>query len=549
MSGSRRRRLVGDRGRSRRASTRTAPPLVAGRHADRLRPSRPRTTHEGRSVDACRRARRRAVASSARGPTRSTTWPGRPTARGWRSRRGSADEERYGKEKEKDQPPRRITRLFSRLDSVGWTVDRPTHLFVVAADGSSARRGASPHGPVRGRRPGLVARRHAARVRRRPPRRPGTSTAAVDLYVVDVDGGEPRRLTETGRASRAVVVARTARRIAVHVSDDGDRAPRHSQVGVLDRPTAATQRVLTERARPQLRAVPAPARAGVGRRRPLVRRRGHRQHPSVSGAGRRPGKPSWSSAATACVTGFDVAGGDAGVHGDHADGLAELFVRVDGDERGSRSSVRRSPSGRASSTPERFTATSADGTEVEAWIMRPAGAQPGKRYPTLLNIHGGPFTQYGNRSSTSSRCRPAPATPSSTQPAWLVGLQRGVGTGHPAARRRRRPGHGLGRRRLRGPDGGRRRGARRFDFVDADRLGVLGGSYGGYRVTSSPAGVVRCVRRLGAHSTGTGGRTRLVPPGRVSRKDCPRDRSRPRRRPRPRRSPGRRLVPPHLDLC
>ena len=47
--------------------------------------------------------------------------------------------------------------------------------------------------------------------------------------------------------------------------------------------------------------------------------------------------------------------------------------------------------------PERFTATSADGTEVEAWIMRPAGFEAGKRYPTLLNIHGGPFTQYGNR--------------------------------------------------------------------------------------------------------------------------------------------------------
>src|SRR5262245_5028445 len=29
--------------------------------------------------------------------------------------------------------------------------------------------------------------------------------------------------------------------------------------------------------------------------------------------------------------------------------------------------------------------------------MRPAGFVEGKRYPVLLNIHGGPFTQYGNR--------------------------------------------------------------------------------------------------------------------------------------------------------
>ena len=46
--------------------------------------------------------------------------------------------------------------------------------------------------------------------------------------------------------------------------------------------------------------------------------------------------------------------------------------------------------------PERFTATSADGTEVEAWLVRPQSFDEGGRYPVVLNIHGGPFTQYGN---------------------------------------------------------------------------------------------------------------------------------------------------------
>jgi dipeptidyl aminopeptidase/acylaminoacyl peptidase len=46
--------------------------------------------------------------------------------------------------------------------------------------------------------------------------------------------------------------------------------------------------------------------------------------------------------------------------------------------------------------PQRFTARSADGSEVEAWIMKPAGFKQGRKYPVLLNIHGGPFTQYGN---------------------------------------------------------------------------------------------------------------------------------------------------------
>src|SRR5262249_27028244 len=50
------------------------------------------------------------------------------------------DEERYGKEKAKDQPPRRIDHLFFKLDTEGWIVDRRRHLFVVPADGSSKPR-------------------------------------------------------------------------------------------------------------------------------------------------------------------------------------------------------------------------------------------------------------------------------------------------------------------------------------------------------------------------------------------------------------------------
>ena len=29
--------------------------------------------------------------------------------------------------------------------------------------------------------------------------------------------------------------------------------------------------------------------------------------------------------------------------------------------------------------------------------MRPRGFEPGRRYPVLLNVHGGPFSQYGNK--------------------------------------------------------------------------------------------------------------------------------------------------------
>ena len=35
--------------------------------------------------------------------------------------------------------------------------------------------------------------------------------------------------------------------------------------------------------------------------------------------------------------------------------------------------------------------------EGAGWVIPPVGAKAGKKYPTLLHIHGGPFTQYGNK--------------------------------------------------------------------------------------------------------------------------------------------------------
>jgi dipeptidyl aminopeptidase/acylaminoacyl peptidase len=44
---------------------------------------------------------------------------------------------------------------------------------------------------------------------------------------------------------------------------------------------------------------------------------------------------------------------------------------------------------------ERFTFTSVGGLEIEAWLMKPYGYQPGRRYPLVLYIHGGPHSAYG----------------------------------------------------------------------------------------------------------------------------------------------------------
>ena len=43
--------------------------------------------------------------------------------------------------------------------------------------------------------------------------------------------------------------------------------------------------------------------------------------------------------------------------------------------------------------------SSADGRDIQAWVAKPPGFDPSRQYPLILEIHGGPFTNYGFRFS------------------------------------------------------------------------------------------------------------------------------------------------------
>src|SRR5262249_8761898 len=125
----------------------------------------------------------------------------------------------------------------------------------------------------------------------------------------------------------------------------------------------------------------------------------------------------------------------------------------------------------ALSSPERFRFERA-GYRLDAWLMRPAGFEPGRRYPLLLNIHGRPATQYGHT--------------------FFDELQVYAGAGYAVLfmNPRGSQGYGEGFTRSITRDWGHEDHAdlmagvdealRRYDFVDPQRLGVMGGSYGGY---------------------------------------------------------------------
>lgn len=47
--------------------------------------------------------------------------------------------------------------------------------------------------------------------------------------------------------------------------------------------------------------------------------------------------------------------------------------------------------------------SSFDGRKIQGWICKPPGFDPNKKYPMLLEIHGGPFTNYGSRFSMEAQ--------------------------------------------------------------------------------------------------------------------------------------------------
>ncbi|MCJ2184538.1 S9 family peptidase [Novosphingobium sp. 1949] len=56
--------------------------------------------------------------------------------------------------------------------------------------------------------------------------------------------------------------------------------------------------------------------------------------------------------------------------------------------------------GKALAPVRKLAVTAPDGRAIDAWLVTPPGAKPGQRFPTILEIHGGPNTAYSDGFST-----------------------------------------------------------------------------------------------------------------------------------------------------
>lgn len=299
---------------------------------------------------------------------------------------------RYGTTPAEKEPPRRITRLQYREDDVGFTLDRRRHVFVVDipqddaplaapvqvtdGDADDADVAWSPSGELLA----FVSARHGRRDR----------DLNTDVFVVAPDGSGLRRLTDDSLSLEKPAFTADGATVVALGSDYGPTRGDWvaANVGLFAMPTDDTDR------RPD-RLTDAETWHLVGPRlvvdgdRVLVgaENRGAIDLVAVPLDG---SAPQPLLAGHVQVAGIDLAARTLVATVADPSSAGELAVVRDG------SATRLTDFGatlRPSVRPmTEVTATAPDGYPVHGFLVTPEGDGP---HPVLLMIHGGPFAQYG----------------------------------------------------------------------------------------------------------------------------------------------------------
>ena len=372
------------------------------------------------------------------------------------------------------QSPRRIEKFLSRLNGEDWVFDRPVHVFVVAADGTDTPRNLTPgshqhHGVAWLSDSSAVitsAQRHDDWDR----------DLATDLYLVPLDG-EIRPMTHQTGSYRQAAISPDGSLIAFLGTDESLLYPQNVRVGIMN--ADGTDRRWISEGLDRTFEMPsgqAPIWLDDEMLMAGAQDRGETHLYRLHVDGRTP-EPITSGAIT--ITGFDSVGGTLATTRELVERPSELWVDRDGASAQITNVTKRFRGW------EKFSVPCNDRSdEIDAWIMRPDDFDPNQRYPVLLNVHGGPFTQYGESFFDEAQMQAAagfvvlmsnPRGGSGRHTGWAHAI---LGPKHPIV-----SGSGWGTVDVDDVPAVVDTALGRYPFCDGERVGMLGGSYGGYMAT------------------------------------------------------------------
>ncbi|MPZ72030.1 MAG: prolyl oligopeptidase family serine peptidase [Nitriliruptorales bacterium] len=368
-----------------------------------------------------------------------------------------------------NEPPRHITSRKYRTDDIGFTIDRRPHVFVLDLEHEGAPRqltdgdvdDAVPVWSPDGRWIAFTSARHPGR----------HDDVITDVYVAAADGGEPRKVTDSTLTISQVEFV-DAQRVVFLADSEPDVVGRNVRLWTADVSGDGRSRPLTERETWHLDSY------GSGSRHPLLvadgtvttlnQRRGAIEMVRVGLDG---GKPEVLRGGQRQILGADHAAGVTAMIIGDATSAGELVVDDGGGER-VLTEFGAELTKHADLHPLLELETAApDGYPVHGWLVKPAGRGP---FPVLLSIHGGPFAQYGWNLFDEAQIYAGAGY------AVVLGNPRGA-SGYGEA-------HG---RAIVGDMGNLDRTdlltlldhALAEPDLDGDRVGVMGGSYGGFMTT------------------------------------------------------------------
>ena len=225
-----------------------------------------------------------------------------------------------------------------------------------------------------------------------------------DVYELRLPGGEIRRLTDRDGPDESPVVSPDGKWIAYVGFDDKRMGYHNRQLYVMDRDGGEVRSLTADLDRSV--AQPAFAESGEGiyflyddrgdTRLALVTLEGEIRHVARQVGGTSLGRP-YSSGAYSVSKGGRVAFTRTDEHrpadiatAGEGPGGGRTITDLNGDALGHKI---------LGDVEEIWLKSSHDGRDIQSWLVKPPGFEPDDKYPLILEIHGGPFANYGRRFS------------------------------------------------------------------------------------------------------------------------------------------------------